>query len=103
MAPQPDVIVSSLEKLRTVGHGWETGSVHLHKGDDMINDLKFSRIQFGIFQIPWDRYTGTAGYAQDRFREGSTELANIGKALAAIEQTYEQEERDGVHRMKGLY
>ncbi|MEV0549607.1 hypothetical protein AB0H98_22580 [Nocardia salmonicida] len=70
----------------------------LAEGRDAVAPLLLSRVQFGIFQVPYAQYTETARYIQDRLREGVKEAATVGDALYEAAAKYS--ETDGVNERK---
>ncbi|MFD3596637.1 hypothetical protein ACFWU5_28295 [Nocardia sp. NPDC058640] len=70
----------------------------LAEGRDAVAPLLLSQIQFGIFQIPYDQYTETARYIQDRLREGVYEAATMGDSLYEAAAKYR--ETDDINERK---
>ncbi|WP_280512276.1 hypothetical protein [Nocardia farcinica] len=80
-----------LQLLENLARGWSDEiEPKLNSAATMIDGLKYSRIQFGIFQMMWQEYTETAQYIQDRLREGAARADEMGGALLTVRQTYQQ-------------
>ncbi|MGV9749953.1 hypothetical protein [Nocardia farcinica] len=59
---------------------------------DAINELKYSAIQFGRFVFAWQAYIKAASYIQDRLREGAPAAEEIGSALYAVAQSFDEQQ-----------
>ncbi len=91
------------ERLSRLSRAWSGGVQRLLSGAaDQIEGLKYSRVQFGIFQIPWENYTSTAGYIQDRLREGAQEATEIGKSLHIAASRYSENDLNRAERVGNL-
>ncbi|MGQ4599240.1 hypothetical protein [Nocardia sp. R6R-6] len=81
------------DHLRGAAKAWsDTVRNELLNGSRRIDGLKFSRLQAGIFQLPWDRYINTANYIQARLIEGAEQADRMGGALHTAANAYEQQD-----------
>ncbi|WP_227998491.1 hypothetical protein [Nocardia australiensis] len=100
-----DDLKVELQLLENVARSWDgVVKTGLSGTAQSIDELKFSRLQFGIFQIPWGKYTETAVYIQDRLNEGSQSASDIGGALYKVARTFEQQDTEqaaGIRQAQG--
>ncbi|WP_225725340.1 MULTISPECIES: hypothetical protein [unclassified Nocardia] len=90
-----------VQLLENVARAWDrTVQYDLSEAAVSIDTLKFSRIEFGIFQLVWQRYTETAQYIQDRLREGSQSAAEMATALNKVAAVFEQQDQDRASGLK---
>lgn len=87
-----DIAVEA-ELLERLSRAWskEVKSA-LNQAAGRIDSLKFSRLQAGIFQIPWNNYILTANYLQERLREGAAQAERIGEALHKTAVSFDQQD-----------
>ncbi|MFD8245399.1 MULTISPECIES: hypothetical protein [unclassified Nocardia] len=98
-----DNLSVELDLLDRASKAWtDTVDQALYNAADQIEPLKFSRIQFGIFQVPWDQYTQTAAYIQNRLREGGAEATEMGVALHRAAATYRSQDEASEGDLKKL-
>jgi hypothetical protein len=95
-------LVASLEHMRAAAAAWDVAGNHLRVASGMADGLKFSRVEAGIFQVAWERYTEAAAYIGERLNEGSAEAASIGTVLRESADTYEREDGAGAHALNGI-
>ncbi|MFI9410724.1 hypothetical protein [Nocardia gamkensis] len=89
-----------VELLERLSKAWSNEvKTGLTQAASKIDDLKFSRLQAGIFQIPWDNYINTANYIQERLREGAAQAERIGGALHSAAMNFDSQDSD---RAQGL-
>lgn len=86
-------LVVSLKEMRDASTAWYSAADRLRTASEMAVELKISRLQAGIFQIPWDKYIYVANYIADRLNEGAAEAESIGAVLRDSADTYEREDR----------
>ncbi|QNG20832.1 hypothetical protein [Rhodococcus triatomae] len=82
----------SIERLYGAGNGWNAVGTELSVARGKVESAKYSRLQFGLFQIPWDKYTGTAQYINDRLGEGVVVAGEIEGTLKKAADDYATEE-----------
>ncbi|MBH0779432.1 hypothetical protein [Nocardia bovistercoris] len=92
-----------VERLSKLSRAWSSGvRINLNGAADQIEDLKVSRVQMGLFQIPWSKYTETAKYIQDRLREGAQEATEIGKSLHIASGRYDEQDLERAKSTQNL-
>ncbi|KRQ26892.1 MULTISPECIES: hypothetical protein [Mycobacteroides] len=103
MAPSKKQLNVSIERMKTASNAWHAASEDLTKGSEKIADLKFSKLEAGIFQNAYQAYIDAASYVQDRMKEGASEAGNVSSTLQENAETYQREEDSNTHAIKGLY
>lgn len=103
MAPSKKQLNVSIERMKTASTGWSATSHDLTQAGDKIAELKFSKLEAGIFQHAYQAYIDAASYVQDRMREGASETTNVSSTLKVNADTYQREEESNTHAIKGLY
>lgn len=101
--PSKDTLTASIGKMRSAATAWHTASQHLNNAQENIEDLKMTRIQMGIFQIPYAAYMDTTSFIQRVSKEGATQTAQVGDTLKACADKYEEEENHNAHQIAGQY
>jgi uncharacterized protein YukE len=103
MPPTPQEVQVATESLRSEATIW------LHQSDQMqaiahkAEGLRMSRLEAGLFQLVESAYDAAADQVTARCREGQQRMEEIATTLRHVADTYEQEERDNLHRFKNLY
>jgi hypothetical protein len=101
--PDKARIAFAVKALRDHSQDWETASDDLKWIVDQVGLLHLNRIEAGLFQHVVSSVNSTVKKLHDRCQEGSQETHKIREALLGIAKVYEDEEAQGVHRMKKLY
>ncbi|WJR35003.1 type VII secretion target [Mycobacteroides immunogenum] len=103
MPPSKKQLNVSIARMNSASKGWQAVSSDLSQASDKISELKFSKLEAGIFQHAYQAYIDAASYVQERMKEGSSETSNISSVLKANADTYQREEDNNTHAIKGLY
>lgn len=101
--PSKGQLTVAIERLRGAGNSWHDVASDLGKASERIEPLKITRLEAGIFQVPYQAYLDAAQFIQDRTKEGATQATNVGYTLKSNADTYQREEDNNTHRLTGLY
>jgi hypothetical protein len=102
-APTPDQIVAATGALRTEADLWAAQSNQLRETARRAEAVRLSRLEAGIYQIMVGPYNEVVDMVVARCLEGRQQMAQIAATLKRIADTYDDEERQGQHRLFNLY
>jgi hypothetical protein len=102
-APSSGQIVAALDQMRVAAADWDDAATFLDEAARLTEEVKFTRLEAGVFQLAYDKYSPSPGYAGDRAKEGATACREIGSTLRTVANTYEEEDLSGAHALRGLY
>ncbi|MFR9752657.1 hypothetical protein ACL02S_16695 [Nocardia sp. 004] len=102
-APSSDQIHAALAQLRATANFWEQAADFLDTACKLTEEVKFTRLEAGIFAPAFDKYEPAPGYVGDRAREGVNACREIADTLRHVANVYEEEDRRGEHALRQLY
>ena len=91
----------AVDRLYDAGNGWTRVGDNLSAAKEKVESAEYSRLQFGVFQIPWNQYTETAEYIKNRIGEGVTEAGEISDTLKNAARDYATEEGVFTDKLNG--
>jgi hypothetical protein len=104
--PKPEVLEAALSALRSDSDVWASLADDLTAAKEKAEGLSLEAKHFSYIA---DQFGMTAEYKkfQDKLArllgEGAANGYSVATQLMRAAVTYEQEEREGVHRMKGVW
>jgi uncharacterized protein YukE len=101
--PSKEDIRVATEALRTEARTWDHQSDQLHAIARQADGLRLSRLEAGLFQVIVSTYDTLAEEITTRCRQGNQRMAELASALRHVADTYDEEERRGVHAFRDLY
>jgi hypothetical protein len=107
MAPPPnEKIVAAVESLRGDAHTWRSGGEELQVAAQIAGTLVLEAFHFSYLgdQVGLtDIYRRVQDKMTRLFEEGATNFGNVANALDSAADGYEQDERNAVHAMRGVW
>ncbi|WP_280420764.1 hypothetical protein [Nocardia carnea] len=100
----PDEIQLAAEQLDLQSKAWMNEvKAELFNAAFKVDTLKeTSRLEWGLFQIPYASYTASADYLRSRLAEGAAEAEEIGAALRIVVNQFMQQEDDNAHEFNKI-
>jgi hypothetical protein len=106
MAPSKDQIRAAIETLRSDARMWSSMADELHEAGHQVFRLGLGRSQFsylgdeaGLTQT----YSNIQSTLGRLLAEGRAAFDDIAAALESAADGYEQDERNNLHRLHGIY
>ncbi|MEU1526423.1 hypothetical protein ABZ413_29925 [Nocardia rhamnosiphila] len=95
----PDQIQLAAERLDLQSKAWTYEvKAELFNAAYKVDTLKdTSRLEWGLFQIPYEYYITSAEYIRARLAEGASEAEEIGTTLRIIVNSFLQQDTDQSH------
>jgi uncharacterized protein YukE len=90
------------DALRTEAGVWDQQSSQLDAIAKKVDDLRFNRLEAGVFQLIVGPYGELVNQLHSRAQEAVQRMKEIADTLRQVAKTYEAEELDGSHRLKNL-
>lgn len=101
--PTQDQIDVATETLRGEARIWDAQSAELGKILPKAQELRFNRVEAGLFQIIFDTYGQVIDQVTGRVTEGQQRTAEVGNTLRSVADTYDQEEARNEHALRNVY
>lgn len=101
--PTPQQVKVATDALRKEAGVWDTESAEMGKIAPKAEGLRFNRIEAALFQVIFDTYSKVIDQVIARASEGTTQMAEIGKTLRSVADTYDQEDASNEHKLKNIY
>lgn len=101
--PTPDMIYVACDSLDAAATKWFEASDRMADGIPIIQSVRLSNIQLGIYQDISESYKKIVDLAELLFGEGSDQLHSVADTLKSVAATYRDEEARGVHALEKLY
>src|SRR3954464_13200268 len=98
--PTADQVKVATEALRNEAGVWDREADEIGKIPTKAAEMRFNRIEAGLFQIVFDAYGQMIDQVIARAGEGKTQMNAVADTLRTVAGTYEQEETTQVHKMK---
>ncbi|MGW5384957.1 hypothetical protein [Nocardia sp. NPDC003963] len=100
----PDQIQLAAEQLDLHSKAWtnevKTELLNAAYKVDTLKDT--SRLEWGLFQIPYNSYVVSADYVRARLAEGASEAEEIGSTLRIIANQFMQQDSDQAHEFNKI-
>lgn len=90
------------DSLRTEAGVWDEQSRKTTAISTLADQLRFTRVEAGIFQLIVTPYGEVVDAVTARCQEGGAQMTDIANTLRNVARTYDEEERNGVHRLMNL-
>ena len=97
------MIAVATDALRHEGGRWEQGSGHLRRVSQMVDGMRLSRLEAGLFNPLLDAYHEVINVVSGRCLEGAERTAEVSGALRRVADIYDDEERRNLHSLMNLY
>lgn len=101
--PTSGQIVAALDQMRVAATDWGDAANFLDEAARLARDVELTRLEAGVFQLAYDKYAPSPGYAGARANEGAAACREVSSTLHTVANTYEEEDRAGAHALYGLY
>lgn len=88
-APSEKRLEAATEAIRVAAKEWESAEDRMSKAVSGLGELNFSRIEFGIFQIPWQTYSEVVDFLEDTLKAGGAEFASMAAVLRQVAGDYD--------------
>ncbi|MGV9635556.1 hypothetical protein ACWDO0_15335 [Nocardia rhamnosiphila] len=100
----PDQIQLAAERLDLQSKAWTYEvKAELFNAAYKVDTLKdTSRLEWGLFQIPYNSYVISADYIRARLAEGADEAEEIGTTLRLIVNQFIQQDTDQAHEINRI-
>jgi hypothetical protein len=89
--------------LRREGDCWQRRSADLRRVTQMVDGMRMSRLEAGLFNTLVREYTEVINVVSGRCLEGVESTAEVSEALRRIADIYDDEERRNLHSLMNLY
>ncbi|NKY27559.1 hypothetical protein [Nocardia gamkensis] len=105
MAPRPDArhLKVATDDLRAEANIWAREATSLNDISTKIVDLKFNRVEAGLFQGVVSAHSKVVDRASDRCREGVDAFTEVSATLKKVADTYDYEDRNFADQVKDLW
>jgi hypothetical protein len=90
------------DTLRKEAGVWDQQSKLITEIASQADQLRFTRIEAGIFQLIVTPYGEVVDAVTTRCKEGGVQMTDIATTLRQVATIYDEEERNGVHRLMNL-
>jgi hypothetical protein len=90
------------DALRAEAGTWDQQSSYVDKIASKVDGLRFTRLEAGVFQLFVGPYDDVVEQVHSRCTEGVQRMKQIGDTLRQVAKIYDEEERNGIHRLKNL-
>jgi hypothetical protein len=90
------------ESLRTEAGVWDRESAQMGKLVTKVDGVRFNRLEAGVFQLIVSPYEELVNQVHGRCEEAVQRMKEIGDTLRQVAKIYDEEERNGIHRLKNL-
>jgi uncharacterized protein YukE len=90
------------DALRTEAGVWEQQSGQMESIATTVDDVRFNRLEAGVFQLVVGPYRELVDQVHGRTQEAVQRMKEIADTLRQVAKTYEAEELDGSHKLKNL-
>lgn len=101
--PSKHDIEVATDTLRTESKVWSESSAMLRTIAGQAEQLRMSRVEFGIFQIIVADYHLVVDAVTGRCQEGAERMDEIASTLHRVADTYDAEEQKNLHQLRHLY
>ncbi|MCX0274008.1 hypothetical protein NLM24_25610 [Nocardia zapadnayensis] len=100
----PDQIQLAAERLDLQSKAWtHEVKAELFNAAFKVDTLKdTTRLEWGLFQIPYNSYVISADYIRERLAEGANEAEEIGTTLRLIVNQFIQQDTDQAHEINRI-
>ena len=99
---QPQGFEVATDALRTEAGAWDQQSAQMGNIATKVDGLRFTRTEAGVFQLVVGPYNDVVDQVHGRCQEAVQRMKEIADTLRQVAKTYDEEERNGVHRLKNL-
>lgn len=89
--------------LRREGDCWQQRSDDLRRVSQMVDGMRMSRLEAGLFNTLLREYTEVINVVSGRCVEGVERTAEVSGALRRVADIYDDEERRNLHSLTNLY
>ena len=96
-------IGAATDALRHEAGCWEQRSDDLRRVTQMVDGMRMSRLEAGLFMPLLDAYTEVIDVVSRRSSEGAERTAEVSTALRRVADVYDDEERRNLHSLMNLY
>jgi len=90
------------DSLRTEATVWDQESAQMGKLATKVDGVRFNRLEAGVFQLIVTPYEEVVNQVQGRCKEAVDRMKEISTTLRQVAKTYDEEERNGIHRLTNL-
>ncbi|WP_434740715.1 hypothetical protein [Micromonospora sp. SH-82] len=101
--PNRDQVTVATNTLRHEATEWDRQSEAVGGISRKVAGLGLNRIEAGLFQLIVSPYNDVVDQVSGRCDEGCKELAEVGRTLRFVADTYDEEDRTNAHRLNNLY
>ena len=96
-------IAVALDAIRHEAAGWGMRSDDLRRVRQMVDGMRMSRLESGLFMMLLDEYLELINVVSGRCGEGMVRSTEISDALRRVAEVYDDEERRNLHSLMNLY
>jgi hypothetical protein len=90
------------DSLRTEAGVWDQESAQMGNLATTVDGVRFNRLEAGVFQLIVGPYGELVDQVHGRCQEAVQRMKEIGDTLRQVAKIYDDEERNGIHRLKNL-
>ena len=98
----PAGVKVATDALRTEAGVWDQQSAQLTAIASKVDGLRVNRLEAGVFQLVVGPYGEVVDQVHGRCQEGAQAMTGVADTLRQVANTYDEEERDGTHRLRKL-
>ena len=102
-SPQDGTIEAALDKFTTDATSWDGVSATLGEAAAAARALTLQGPDFGLTFSVANAYADVQNLVATVLQAGSDECTAVGKALRIARDTYEREEAENIHRIRGIW
>jgi hypothetical protein len=100
MAELPVEVKAATDALRNEGGVWDQQSQQMGTIAGRAEDLRYTRVQAGVFQVYIGGYNDAVDLIHTRCQEAVTRMTEVADSLRNNAAVYDKEELDGAHQIK---
>ena len=98
----PQSVKVATDALRTEAGVWDQQGAQMANVATKVDGLRFNRVEAGVFQLIVGPYGELVEQVHARCQEAVTRMKEIADTLRQVANTYDEEERNGSHRLRNL-
>jgi hypothetical protein len=98
----PTIAVATAALRHEAGR-WQQGSDNLRRVTQMVDGMRMSGLEAGLFGALLDAYDEVINVVSGRCLEGVERTAEVSGALRRVADIYDEEERRNLHSLMNLY
>ncbi|KXK62147.1 hypothetical protein AWW66_09925 [Micromonospora rosaria] len=102
-SPSRDQVSVATNTLRQEAIEWDGQSAAVGRIGTKVAAMSLNRVEAGLFQLIVSPYNDVVEQVSGRCNEGRAALAEVGRTLRFVADTYDEEDRSNAHRLNNLY